>query len=231
MGKPLISDAVMRGMYEAMQQIRTAKSDAVTAGKLSRADRVRLQAQPESLYAALLSQVHRRDTLLTEGNDPLMEVGLQTYHRGGGARAGMYALPGSNSDECAGIAAGMALQQTAATRTQTKSRRVVLVLLRSFPPMPGVLQLIDDHGPSILLVVQGEPESRADAQRRLRSTNVPVMPVDAADAVAMCRVMQECMLRARNGWGGSLIHALTLPGAPDPLALLEDHLRKRGLTP
>lgn len=230
MGKPLISDAAMRGMYHTMQQVRAAKSNATLSGNLPRADRSRLQAQPESLYAALLSQVHRRDTLLIEGNDALMLAAVDAHYGSDGRRAGVYALQ-ANSEECAGIATGMALQQAVGTRTPTVPRHVIAALVRAFPPMPGMLRLIEERNLAVLLIVQGEPESRADAQRRLLSTKVPVMPVDAADAVAVCRVMQECMLRARNGWGGTVIHALTLPGAPDPLALLEEHLRKRGIRP
>ena len=84
---------------------------------------------------------------------------------------------------------------------------------------------------SLLLVVQAKPETRADAQRRLLGTKVPIMPVDATDAVAVCRVTQECMLRARNGWGGAVIHALRLPSPAEPLAQIESHMQARGILP
>ena len=54
------------------------------------------------------------------------------------------------------------------------------------------------------------------------------MPVDATDSIAVCRVTQESMLRARNGWGGTVIHAVRLPSPADPLQQIESHMRARG---
>ncbi len=227
MGKPLISDAVMRGMYRTMQYLRAAKLDPATASALSRRERSRVPAQPESVYAALLGQLHRRDTLLIEGNAALVQAVVDKAMPESKARPAIRATPGT-SHECAAYAAGIALQQTN-IRKSTTPRPVVIASLNEFPAMPGVLQLIEQHGLSVLLIVQGESQARADAQRLAASTKVPIMPVDAVDAVAVCRVLQECLLRARNGWGGAVVHALRLPDAGDSIALLEAHLRKRNL--
>ena len=217
----------MLGMYGTMQLVRTVKRSADFNAGLPRSERFYLRGQPESLYGAILSQLHRRDTLLVEGADRLLEHAAEAVSSAE-ARAVCHRLPGT-SVECAAVSAGMALQQQGGMRRQATPRPVVLTLLRDFPAMAGVLQLVQEHDLSVLLVVQGAPETRAGAQRRLLGTKVPVMPVDAADAVALCRVLQECLLRARNGWGGAVIHALRLPDAGDAIALLEAHLRKRRL--
>ncbi|MEK6398266.1 MAG: hypothetical protein V4734_09290, partial [Terriglobus sp.] len=80
-----------------------------------------------------------------------------------------------------------------------------------------------------LVLVKGEAEPRALAEKRMKSTKVPILPVDAGDAVAVCRVMQESLLRARNGWGGAVIHAITMPGENDAVAGMEERLRARGI--
>ena len=227
MGKPLISDAAMRSMYATMQHLRTVKRDKAALEGLSRADRTALAAQPEALHAALLSQMHRRDTLLTEGEDPLAKSAVAAYFPIEVSSLHTVVCPGSG-EECAAVAAGMAMQQ-AETARSTGPRAVTVALLRGYPALDGVLSLITQHDLSLIVVVRAEALPRAEAQKRMLATKVPILPVDDADAVAVCRVVQEAMLRARNGWGGAVIHATRLAGAPDALAGMEHRLRVRGL--
>ena len=227
MGKPLISDAALRGMHETMQRIRAAKRQGTEAPSISKSERAAFQAEPESLFAALLSQVHRRDTLLTQGNFPAAEIALDSYFPDRAQGPHVHVCPGS-AEECAAIAGGMALKQADSARG-TAPRAVILAALREFPALTSVLQLIEQDDLSLILVVQAEPESRADAQRRLLGTKVPIMPVDATDSIAVCRVAQETLLRARNGWGGAVIHAVRLPSPADPLRQIESHMRARGI--
>ena len=229
MGKPLISDAAMRSMYATMQQLRIAKRNRTLTEGLSRADRAAMTAQPEALHAALLSQMHRRDTLLTEGEDPLAAAAVAAYFPIEVASLHTVVCPGSG-EECAAVAAGMAMKQ-AETARATGPRAVTVALLREYPPLDGVLALITQKDLPLIVVARSEPLTRADAQRRTLGTKVPTLPVDDADAVAVCRVVQESMLRARNGWGGAVIHATRLIGAPDALAGMEHRLRVRGLLP
>jgi len=229
LGKPLISDAAMRSMYTTMQQLRLTKRDRAATEGLSRADRAAMIAQPEALHAALLSQMHRRDTLLTEGEDPLAKAALAAYFPIEVSSLHSIVCPG-RGEECAAVAAGMALQHAETART-TGVRAVTVALLRGYPALDGVLSLIAQNDLPLIVVVRSEPLSRADAQRRALGTKVPILPVDDADAVAVCRVVQEAMLRARNGWGGAIIQATRLDGAPDALAGMEQRLRVRGLLP
>ena len=200
---------------------------------LSRADRAAMKDEPEAVLAALFSQLHRRDSVVTQGANPLAQTAVDAWfaHTGGPT---LHPLQAS-AETCAAIAAGMALRihdkafVFNEAETARRAQPVVVALLRGFPPLVSVLQLIEQHDLAFVLVTSGEPEPRADAQRRQQSMGVPVMPVDRTDGVAVCRVLQECLLRARNGWGGAIIHAAHVPGAQNPLALMRQHLQKRGL--
>lgn len=64
--------------------------------------------------------------------------------------------------------------------------------------------------------------------------NVPCIPVDAHDAVALYRVAQETILRARNHGGPSLIDCKQVQlarGDSNPVARMEAHLRRKALVP
>jgi acetoin:2,6-dichlorophenolindophenol oxidoreductase subunit alpha len=63
-----------------------------------------------------------------------------------------------------------------------------------------------------------------------RGCGFPAVIVDASDAVALWRVTQESIHRARSGAGPTLIECETsLTQYEDPLAHLEHYMRKRGM--
>ncbi|WP_156993501.1 hypothetical protein [Terriglobus sp. TAA 43] len=225
MGKPPISDAAMRKMYETMKALRSAKRDAPTWTGVTRNAKASAMAEPESLLVGILSQLHRRDTVVTAGELPLLKTAVESYFPISVASLHTVVCNGS-TEECASVAAGMALRSMDATR---EPKPVTVVLLQDFPALQGTLKLMESNDLPLLVIAKGEAESRAVAEKRMRSTQVPILPADAADAVAVCRVMQESLLRARNGWGGSVIHAIAVPGAADSVAGMEERLRARGL--
>jgi hypothetical protein len=55
----------------------------------------------------------------------------------------------------------------------------------------------------------------------------PVIPVDAADAVAIYRVAQECILRAREAGGSAVIACV--PSGTDPIKTLASQLIAKGI--
>ena len=235
-GQPLISDAVLQGMYTVAKRLRSTSEAPGFAADLPKAQRALLLKQPVAVLAALLSQLHQCDTVLVAGDARLLRLAAEiSFPRGNGPA--LHALQ-SPDEECVAVATGMALRIADVTRgaAGTASAQqgtpcpVVVALLSGFPPLPTLLRLIQDRDLPLLLFARGDAEPRAKAERRLLSTGVPILPTDCADAVAVCRVTQECLLRARNGWGGAVIHAAPLPGSLDPLKLLEQHLAKRGLT-
>ncbi len=69
-----------------------------------------------------------------------------------------------------------------------------------------------------------------DISLMAREYGFPGIIVDGNDVVAVWRVAQESIHRARNGAGPTLIECQTdMPAAKDPLAHLEHYMRKRGL--
>jgi TPP-dependent pyruvate/acetoin dehydrogenase alpha subunit len=73
-------------------------------------------------------------------------------------------------------------------------------------------------------------EHRTGKKRKRTQGHFPEIVVDGADVVAVFRVAQEAVRRARNGQGPSLITCV-MPdeGTPDPLAFMEQYLRRKNL--
>lgn len=67
-----------------------------------------------------------------------------------------------------------------------------------------------------------------DVSFTARDYDFPGIIVDGADVVAVWRVAQESLHRARNGIGPTLIDC-RMESTPDPLAHMEHYLRKRNL--
>ena len=84
------------------------------------------------------------------------------------------------------------------------------------------------------LVVVAVPPVRAVAvidlsgvAEKVAGARIPVVPVDAGDAVALYRVMQEMCVRARADGGVAVIECVRF--GTDPVRLLGDQLRKKGI--
>ena len=82
-----------------------------------------------------------------------------------------------------------------------------------------------------------EPTLNSATLRRLSSrTKIPVLTVDGEDAVAVYRVMQESVIRARMGGGPAVIWAMMpggsakLPRSAQPIARLEQYLTARQIS-
>ena len=80
--------------------------------------------------------------------------------------------------------------------------------------------------------------SLASVSRLAKKLQLPVLPVDGEDAVAVYRVMQECTLRARLGEGPAVIWGILTPQnkqklsrAMQPISRMEKYLAVRGLLP
>lgn len=66
-----------------------------------------------------------------------------------------------------------------------------------------------------------------DLRGAAQHSDVPGITVDGSDVVAVYRVMQESIRRARQGHGPTLVEASL--GDVDPLQFMENYLRTRGL--
>ena len=97
-----------------------------------------------------------------------------------------------------------------------------------------LFRLASKHAAPILFVaLPTEASAPGKLSKLSTAVNVPGIPVDAADAVALYRVVQEAMLRARAGGGPVLMEciAFQLAGkkapAADPVLNMRDSLLHR----
>ncbi|WP_419806423.1 hypothetical protein [Terriglobus sp.] len=220
MGKPLISDAQMVAMHAVMLQLRQAAPRRSAAAAQS--------AWPIAFLAAALLQLRSEDLLVTAGELPLAEAALSRARQASFHPDLLPFTLACTPDSAAAAAAGHAFAQSHATRPGDHAP-LTLALLPVHAPLADALQLAGQHLLPLLAVVRDEPGKPRPPL--LAPKNVEVVAVDAEDAVAVCRVVQESMLRARNRWGAVVLRAVTLPGSTDPIAAFGAHLERRGLRP
>lgn len=80
----------------------------------------------------------------------------------------------------------------------------------------------------IVYLICTAADSSHDLRGRALSFHVPGITVDGNDVVAVYRVAEESVRRAREGHGPTLIDCKIDP-ARDPLTFMEDYLRKRNM--
>lgn len=217
LGKPLISDAQMLAMHATMSQLRRATPKRSAAA---------LTAWPIATMAAALLQLRSDDLLVTEGNLPHVEGVLREAQQSSFHPDLLPFTLTCAAENAAAIAAGHAFAQSHTSRPGDHAP-LTLGLLSARTTLDSVLHVAGEHLLPLLLIVRDEPGK--PRQPITTPPNVEVVPVDAEDAVAVCRVMQESALRARNRWGAVVLRAITLPNSVDPIAAMEAHLLRRGL--
>jgi TPP-dependent pyruvate/acetoin dehydrogenase alpha subunit len=147
------------------------------------------------------------------------------------------------------IATGTAL----AYKMQNNARVVTAFFTGETESLPGwqqTLKFADDHDLPIVYVILRDLSAEAlpteHAPDTFASLSFPVIPVDGHDVVAVYRVAQESILRARLGSGPTLIEAKTYrsnrrtidagrnpgtasPETNDPIQNMEVYLTMKGL--
>ena len=136
----------------------------------------------------------------------------------------------------------LAIGAASAIKVQADHRLVLAfveantVSIAAWKPLLGLAGRMDLP---IVFVLLPTPtfKSQGVISDRAQSWGVPGMPVDAADPIALYRVLQESVLRARSGDGPALIECLSWSPAgtkakpADALDVLRAQLRARGLLP
>ena len=117
----------------------------------------------------------------------------------------------------ASIGAGLGV----AVAYQKKSRRLITLAYMTDGAYQQAVSYAAKNKLPVVFVMSG-PVSGKNA--------LPVIEVDANDVVAINRVSQEAIRRAREGHGPTLIVTNIAPGSPaDPLEFMEQYLRTRRL--
>ena len=221
MGKPLIGDTQMLAIHSTMLRLRELAPPVPQPG------RARITAnRPIALLAATLLQLRPCDILFLDEADSVAAEVLSLAQESTFAPQHVSVVNAGAS--AATVAAGHALAQSRSTRPADDAP-VTVALLRDDTVLDDVIALAGEHLLPLLLIVQSGSVARSTPLESI--PNVEVVRIDADDAVACCRVMQESLLRTRNRWGSVVLQAVSLPGATDPVLAFEAHLRRRNLSP
>lgn len=132
---------------------------------------------------------------------------------------------GENGADRLSMATGVAL----ACQSEKKSKKVVVAFSSTLSGMQQeALGFAAKNKLPIVFVLPHTPQSGDKA----RDYEIPSIIVDGKDAVAVYRVSQEAVRRAREGHGPALICCAGLQAtqtAADPLAHMENYLRQKKL--
>ncbi len=211
-------------MLDVMHRAQAVKSVLAGDAAVSRAERFRLTRYPAALLAALLSQLRSSDTLLLDRAHPLLEQLLSSA-----AERPSLHISGLDSRGTALLAAGVALREKALFAGRSKGGSgVVFALLDREPEDLAWMQVAQQHLLPLIVIARASGGQRPPGNDR-KPAQVPTMLVDDADAVALCRVLQESRLRAEHGWSSVDVRALHFEHGTDAVEALESHLRQRGV--
>jgi TPP-dependent pyruvate/acetoin dehydrogenase alpha subunit len=103
--------------------------------------------------------------------------------------------------------------------------------LNSLDGLSSSLSYAAQHKLGIVFVIESAADSDLSSARNTKPLGIYGIPVDGNDVVAIYRVAQEAIHRARRGVGPTLIDCKPWPlhGAGDSIVRLEQALERRGL--
>jgi TPP-dependent pyruvate/acetoin dehydrogenase alpha subunit len=156
-----------------------------------------------------------------------------------------------------GDAAVLSMETVLALAAEMKNKSAVVLMFCTLQPKmlifdPVMMALAAAQKLPLVCLVESSVDARMDLPNQKSSgpyiaadaSFYPMIPVDGCDAVAVFRVAQEAIRRAREGHGPAVIECLTSrSGSPannaertsttytarDPLTFMEEYLRRRDL--
>ena len=233
---PLISHVRMRALYRGLVEVRAMLGKRHSARGL------------EAVWVATAIDLEEGD-LTSDGGKPGEAIMLE-HVRAVGRRAEAGApkaadvrrltkelagakperFPGSAADRllCA-IGAAMAIRAAGEQRVMVAYAGRAEIEAGEWKRVLAILQ--QDGLPLVLTLLPGAGELDLQALVRRSSVNahfpVPVIPVDGGDTLALYRVAQETIGRARAGGGAAIIEAIEC--RTDPIALMGSQLLRKGI--
>lgn len=218
-GAPLISDSKLLHLHATLlRATAAAEKTKSAAAQASQAANPAANLKFPAIYAALLADLTPSDRITADIPLPL---------------ALFTAVPPIELSPV--MATGLAIELA-----QHQPGSLVLAFTRAHRLAPDsfrqTLRAAARHHAPILYVLL--PASTAPAafdwSANAIREDVPCIPADAQDVVALYRIAQETMLRARNHGGPSLIDCKQVQlvrGDSNPVSRMEAHLRRKGLVP
>lgn len=218
-GAPLISDAKLINMHAALLRATGAAPQARNAAaRATNASAAAAKVKFPAVYAALLADLAPHDHITAD-----IPLNLTPFVQGTPLEV--------SPDVATGLALGLSYHQPGSLVIAfTRVNRLEKESFRQ------TLRLAAQHHAPILYVLLPAPAapSAFDWSARAILENVPCIPVDAHDAVALYRVAQETIQRARIQGGPSLIDCKQVQlarGDTNSVTRMEAHLRRKGLLP
>jgi TPP-dependent pyruvate/acetoin dehydrogenase alpha subunit len=197
-----------------------------------------LLARREAVLAGALAHSRRDDYVATaqnavlanllRGDEPALVL-AQLFSQHGGGNEPPQATPGQLA----------LIKAMGAARDLLGSTRVALAFCGADPAalsfQKEALALAAKHKAPVVCLIETtlsaiDAETQPGTKRKQVEPQFPAIVVDGTDVVAIFRVMQEAVRRARHGQGPSLVECV-MPdeGAQDPLAFMEQYLRRKNL--
>ena len=251
--RPLISEEKLRGLYSAMLGCRLLeergrrkrrKPNEVTPAAVG------LSTGLEAVIVGATFDLRSADTITAPSGEVILRHNDRTIRH---SRTTRESAP---RDVIAfATASGAQLTVGAGIALGNKHHNTDSVVVSFGDADPGsisswneALHLAGLHHLPILLVLRPAPKTSTEWQTALATitesaniAGVMMIPVDAADVVAMYRVSFEAIARARNGTGATLIVSTpfevdgashsspTEDASDDPLIRMEEYLTRKGL--
>jgi TPP-dependent pyruvate/acetoin dehydrogenase alpha subunit len=230
----LISNRKLQQMYSTMLQYRILESHIRTAG-----GKVSLRGKEAILVGATIDLLPD-DALAISGDleaadflkkAPLKGILAQLHQRTKKSKRkkapkSERGLLSSSEASQAGIASGIAL-----ANSRNSSSDITLAFLSDTSDRGGTYAFARIHKLPIIYVNIGAGLNEVEA----KGYGFPIIPVDGNDVVAVYRVAFECIQRARQGGGPSMLACTTFPlnlsGAKsqDPIRNMEKYLSAKNL--
>ena len=246
---PLLPNAQLRALHALLTDTLTMEKALCGRGAKRRAGTRSPLPNREALLAGSLVQLCPGDILVAEPNDPLPNALVRARENA----ASILELSAGSPQVALATSLAGGLKQSG-------SDRVIFALLRSGADeanwtkslafaeeskLPLILACADPSGDQAFRVTKpsaptkSAPITWTTIQKLSTKHKLPVLSVDGEDAVAVYRVVQESILRARSGGGPAVLWAMlrdsssprnARPGSAPPLRRLERYLKTRGIS-
>jgi TPP-dependent pyruvate/acetoin dehydrogenase alpha subunit len=217
----VLNASKLKSLYAALLKCRLA-SDQILLTARDRPAGPRLREEAVLVGAAM--QLKPGDCIVPSPQAPLAELvrgksSLKTFVSAQAPTATIH-----NPQLQIGMATGLALALKEQRRSHvTLALGKIDLLLES--GWAEALNFAAGHKLPLVFVIAHA--TARNLRNQQRNNLVPAITVDGSDVVAVYRVMQESMRRARQGHGPTVIEARI--GGADPLAFMENYLRTRNL--
>jgi TPP-dependent pyruvate/acetoin dehydrogenase alpha subunit len=231
---PLISHARMRAMYRALVETRVLSEHAPRPQRFAK--------RLEACWVAAAIDLKPGDLTSEEGGSALVQhvlrVGAREAAKAATANDVKKTLRELEEEKSVCRFAGTAFERLLCATGQAMAlqaadgKHVVVAFVAQDELKPAEWRRIFTvAAPELPLIVVVLPGKGSDLEKAARKADgrpaVPVIPVDAGDVVALYRVAQESIGRARGEGGVAVIDCVAI--GTDPVKLMGSQLVKKGI--